>query len=130
MAHAENLILTDKSEDLLLAGLVELSRGNEEEALEAFVALLAGNEESRLASLCAAQLLMKRRDFPGAAAFLEGLVARDPELAEARFLLGQAYRGMHLTIEAIQSYRASLALDPANARAQAALDELTGVQEP
>jgi tetratricopeptide (TPR) repeat protein len=130
MAYAETLIRTSEAQDLLLRGLLELSRGDDEAALEAFAALLAGSDESSLAALCAAQLLTKRRDFAGAAAILEALAARDPALAEAHKLLGQAYLGMHRTMAAIQSFRRSLALDPADDTARAALDDLTSVQEP
>jgi predicted Zn-dependent protease len=130
MAHADTLIRNDRAGGLLLEGLVELSRGNDEAALEAFVALLAGSERSTLATLCAARLLMKRREMAGAAAILEDLAAREPALAEARYLLGQAYRGTYRTIEAIRSYRAALDLDPAHEGARSALEQLAGAEEP
>ena len=130
MAQTKTIIRNDQAGSLLLEGLVELSRGNDEEALEAFVALLAGSEQSTLAALCAAQLLLRRRDNAAAAALLEELAAREPGLAEAHFLLGQARRAMCRTIEAIRSYREALELDPEHRGARAALEQLACAEEP
>jgi hypothetical protein len=46
--------------DLLLTGLVELSRGNDQAALDSFIRLLAGSEESTVAALCAALCIRHR----------------------------------------------------------------------
>jgi predicted Zn-dependent protease len=123
-------LLSAGGHDLLLGGLIELSRGNDAAALETFGRLLAGSGESTVAALCSAQLLMRRGDPLAAADVLRGLVERAPACAEARYLLGQAYARSYRIVDAARCYREALALSPCDAQARAALDELIDVQEP
>ena len=104
-----------EEKNLLLAGLIAMSRGQDDLALAAFTSLLAADEPSNLAATCAAQLLLKRRDMKG---------------AEAHYLLGLALRGMYRNFDAIRSFRTALSLEPDNAEARMAMDELLNVQEP
>ena len=65
-----------------------------------------------------------------AAAILLAATAREPSLAEAHYLLGLALRGMYRNFDAIRSFRTALTLEPDNAEARMAMDELLNVQEP
>jgi len=121
----------------LLSGIRELSRGNDGEALEAFTRALtldptlgALTSDPALGALCSARLHILRRDYPSAQALLERLVARDPGLAEAHFLLGQVFHARCRLFEAIASYRRALQLRPDDPRAASALSDLLDVQEP
>lgn len=114
---------------ILLAGIRELSRGNEREALEAFARALEGTEDVT-AALCAARRLILERAFGEAAVLLQELVRREPDLAEAHYLLGRAHQRMFQNPEAIRSFRQALALDPGDPRADASLRLLLDVQEP
>jgi predicted Zn-dependent protease len=130
MENTKEILRSARENDLLLGGLIELSRGNDAEALECFGRLLAGSGESTVAALCSAQLLMRRGDPLAAVDMLQALVEREPGCAEARCLLGQAYARGYRIIDAIRCYREALALSPRDAQARAALDELIDVQEP
>jgi tetratricopeptide (TPR) repeat protein len=117
-------------ESLLLAGLVHLTLGDREAALEAFEKARGGAEGSWLASLCAAEILIDRRDYREAAELLAEQIGRTPELAEAHYLLGLAYQRVYRNSDAIRCFRTALVLEPAHRRAAAGLAELIDVQEP
>jgi predicted Zn-dependent protease len=121
---------SDRQNDLLLTGLIELSRGSEAAALETFSRLLSDSGESMVAALCSARLLMRRGDPAAAVEILRTLISREPASAEAHYLLGQAYARDYRLTEAIGCYRAALSLSPSDPQARAALDELIDVQEP
>jgi predicted Zn-dependent protease len=116
--------------DMLLEGLVELSRGNDEGALELFTHLLAGKGESSLAAMCSAQLLLKKGDAAAAVALLEKARTEAPGSAALSFLLGTAYARTCRTFDAIACFRETLAIAPGDEQAREALEELLCVQEP
>jgi predicted Zn-dependent protease len=130
MENGQTIIRNTRENDLLLTGLIELSRGNDTAALESFCGVLSRSGESTVAALCSAQLLMKRGDPAAAAEILQRLIARAPARAEAHYLLGQAFAQAYRIADAIRCFRAALALSPADLQARAALDELINVQEP
>jgi tetratricopeptide (TPR) repeat protein len=130
MTDTEMVVGTDQPKGLVLEGIRELSRGNEQAALEAFSRALAGADDPDTAALCAARLLMLRARFDEAGRTLESLAEERPGLAEARLLLGYVYRRQCRFFDAIHSFRAALHLEPGNAVAEAALHELLDVQEP
>jgi Flp pilus assembly protein TadD len=121
---------TDPATCLILEGIREFSRGNEEEALEAFSLALAGTDEDPAAALCKARLLILRRRYGEAAELLEALAESRPDLAEARMLLGIAHREECRIGEAMRRFREVLLLDPRNEAAEEALREILDVQEP
>jgi predicted Zn-dependent protease len=121
---------TANGKDVLLDGLVELSRGNDEGALEQFTRLLAGKGESSLAAMCSAQLLLKKGDAAAAVALLENARAEAPGSAALSYLLGTAYARTYRTFDAIACFRETLAIAPGDEQARVALDELLCVQEP
>ena len=106
-------------------GLINNFLGKDDEALEAFSKLHSESEESRLANLFLAQLLMKRNRHAEALALLEELLTLTPDFAEVHFLVGQAYAGMYKNMEAIQSFRKTLELNPEDRRAQMTLEQYT-----
>jgi Flp pilus assembly protein TadD len=121
---------TDLRMSLILDGIRELSRGRDEEALEAFGRALAGTEEAPAAALCSARLLILRRRYDEATELLGELAEGRPDLAEAQMLLGRAHRARGRIFEAMRAFRAVLALEPWNASAEEALREILEVQEP
>jgi tetratricopeptide (TPR) repeat protein len=110
----------------LLTGIRELSRGNDLAALETFAGALDGS----LGALCTARLQMLRREHDEARQTLEGLIEREPEIAEAHYLLGIVHRAGYRTFDAIRCFRQALRLDPWNSRAASELSDLLDVQEP
>ncbi len=115
-------------EDMLLDGIRELSRGNEQAALETFARAL--DEDGTVGALCSARLRILRREPDRAARTLAALIEREPGLAEAHYLLGTAHRGRCCTFEAIRCFREALRLDPGHARAASELHDLLDVQDP
>jgi tetratricopeptide (TPR) repeat protein len=130
MTDMGTVVGMDRPKGMVLDGIRELSRGNEQAALEAFSQALTGADDPDTAALCAARLLVLRRQTDEAGKVLEDLVESRPDLAEARLLLGNVYRDSCRFFEAVRSFRAVLHLDPRNAEAAAALHELLDVQEP
>ncbi len=112
----------------VLYGIRELSRGNDGEALEAFTRALEGS--SSLGELCSARLHILRREYAAAQVVLERLIGQEPKLAEAHFLIGQVHQANCRLFESIASFRTALALDPDDRRAASALSDLLDVQEP
>ena len=106
-------------------GLINNFLGKDDEALEAFANLHRESKESRLANFFLAQLLMKRNQHAEALALLTDLLSLTPDFAEVHFLIGQAYAGMYKNIEAIQSFRKTLELNPDDRRAQMTLEQYT-----
>ncbi len=121
-------VTIEAPQELLLSGIREFSRGNEGAALEAFACALSG--DSVLGALCSARLRILHREHGAARALLEKLIDREPELAEAYFLLGQVHQACFRLFDAIACFRRALALEPADRRAAAALSNLLDVQEP
>jgi tetratricopeptide (TPR) repeat protein len=107
-------------------GLINNFLGNDDEALEAFTVLHRESRESQLANFFLAQLLMKRNEHKKALGLLQELLTLTPDFAEVHFLIGQAYAGLYQNIEAIQSFRKTLELNPADKRAQLILEQYTG----
>jgi predicted Zn-dependent protease len=130
MENLETTITLETDRDLLLSGIRELSRGNESAALETFTRALAGMGDTSLEALCSARLLLLRREPAAAACVLDALIAAEPSLAEARFLMGKACQDSGRMFDAVRSYREALALDASDRRAAQALAELLDVQEP
>ncbi len=128
MVTTDRIVMIDAPQNLMLSGIRELSRGNDGEALEAFTEALKGR--SPLGDLCSARLHILRRQYAAAQALLENLIGREPDLAEAHFLLGQVHLASCRLFEAIASYRMAVALDPDDQRAASALSDLLDVQEP
>lgn len=115
---------------LLVSGLRELTQGNEGGALEALARALPESADASLGALCSARLLILRGELQGAQRLLEEMVAEEPGLAEAHFMLGQVHRSCYRTFDALACFRTALALRPGDRRAAAALAELLDVQEP
>ena len=128
MEDHNSTMTIDAPQELLLSGIREFSRGNEGAALEAFASALS--LDSVLGALCSARLHMLRREHAAAQALLEKLIDREPDVAEAHFLLGQVHQARCRLFEAIVCFRRALALQPADRRCAAALANLLDVQEP
>ncbi len=128
MEDHNSTMTIDAPQELLLSGIRELSRGNEGPALEAFASALS--LESVLGALCSARLRILRREHAAAQALLEKLIDREPDLAEAHFLLGQVHRSCCRLFEAVACFRRALALEPGDRHCAAALSNLLDVQEP
>jgi tetratricopeptide (TPR) repeat protein len=107
-------------------GLINNFLGNDDEALEAFTILHRESKESQLANFFLAQLLMKRNRHAEALVLLNDLLTLTPDFAEVHFLIGQAYAGQYRTMEAIQSFRKTLELNPSDKRAQLIIEQYTG----
>jgi tetratricopeptide (TPR) repeat protein len=129
MTNREIVMDREPAGVLVLEGMRELSRGNEQAALAAFGEALAGTGDPH-AELCNARLLVLRRRYDEAQGVLEELVRCGPGLAEAQVLLGIVYRETYRFFDAVRSFRAALRLDPRNEAAGDALRELLDVQEP
>jgi Flp pilus assembly protein TadD len=114
--------------DLLLDGIRELSRGDERAALETFMGVLDG--DATLGALCSARLHILRREPEQAARTLAELIAREPGLAEAHYMLATVHRDGYRTFDAIRCFREALRLDPTHSRAAEGLSDLLDVQEP
>lgn len=106
-------------------GLIHYFLGKDKEALEAFSVLHRESKESRLANLFLAQLLMKRNRHAEALTLLQELLELTPDFAEVHYLVGQSYAGMFRNMEAIQSFRKTLELNPDDSRAQMSLEQYT-----
>ena len=128
MGKHDSTMTIEGPQDLLLSGIREFSRGNEGAALEAFACALS--VDSVPGALCSARLRILHREHAAAQALLEKLIDREPELAEAYFLLGQVHQACCRLFEAIACFQRALALQPADRRAAAALSNLLDVQEP
>jgi Flp pilus assembly protein TadD len=116
--------------DLLVAGIRELSRGNDRTAFAAFERALAGSRDSTLGALCSARFLILDGRLDDARRVLGDLVEKRPDLTEAHYLLGRVHRDSFRMLDAVQSFREALRLDPVDRRAAAALGEILDVQEP
>ena len=114
--------------DRLVEGILQLSAGREDAALESFASVLPG--ESTPWALCSARLHLLRGELAAARVRLEQVIAREPGLAEAYFMLGQVHRAAFRPFEAAACFRAALRLEPGHRRAASALAELLEVQEP
>jgi tetratricopeptide (TPR) repeat protein len=129
-ANQRPIMAMDGPQSLVMEGIRELYRGNEEGALEAFSMVLAGTGDALAAALCYARLLLLRRRYAEAVSALETLVRDEPDCLTAWLLLGTAQRASYRMFDAVRSYQAALALEPGNAEAAEALNELLEVQEP
>jgi tetratricopeptide (TPR) repeat protein len=123
-------MVSDLPEELVLEGIRELSRGNQEAALEAFGLALEDSDDPDTAALCAARLGILRMRFEEAERRLGEVLERRPYCVEALLLLGIAQRGQNRIFDALGSYREALRLDGGNERAAEELRELLEVQEP
>ncbi len=131
MKTTESIVLETTAEpaaDLIRAGVWELSRGNEREAMETFTRALS--DDPLLGALCSARLHVLARRPAEAQRVLTALIERAPDLAEAHYLLGTVHRSCFRTFEAMRCYREALRIDPEHERAAFELDVLYNVQEP
>ena len=105
-------------------GLINSFIGDDDKALEAFTALHRESEESLLANFFLAQLRMRRNEHEEALRLLKELQAVSPEFAEVHYLMGKVYADMHKNIEAIQCFRKTIELNPADKRARLEYERL------
>jgi tetratricopeptide (TPR) repeat protein len=111
-------------------GLINQFLGNDAEAEEGFRILRGASQQSLIANYYLAQLKLKQNKHAEALALLEELLKATPHLAEARYLEGMVYMGMHKNVEAAGCFRKTLELNPNDKRARGNLEMLTEVPEP
>ena len=110
-------------------GLINQFLGNDEEAEEGFRILRGASGQSLIANYYLAQLKMKQNKYNEALDLLEELLQATPNLAEAHYLKGMAFMGMHRNVEAVACFRKTLELNPKDARARGNVEMLTEVPE-
>ena len=111
-------------------GLISQFLGNDAEAEEGFRILRGASPQSLIANYYLAQLKLKQNKLPEALELLEELLQATPNLAEAYYLKGMVYMGMHRNMDAVGSFRKTLELNPNDKRARGNLEMLTEVPEP
>jgi tetratricopeptide (TPR) repeat protein len=111
-------------------GLINEFLGNDEEAEEGFRILRGASRQSLIANYYLAQLKLKQNKYQEALELLEELLQATPHLAEAHYLKGMVFMGLHKNMEAIGSFRKTLELNPNDKRARGNLEMLTEVPEP
>jgi tetratricopeptide (TPR) repeat protein len=128
-AFSKNLELKGQSHAMsnYWLGLIDFFLGNDEDALQAFGRLKEESPESNFANFFMAQLLIKHNRHKEATKLLDELLERTPAFAEAHYLQGQAYRGVHRNFEAIKCFRKALQLAPNDKRIQGELEMLIEV---
>jgi Tfp pilus assembly protein PilF len=105
---------------LALAGMGKKAEAEAEaRRLAASAASDPGSEV--LAEMAAARVAIAHRDFAGAARRYRGVLAREPDHAEAHYLLGLVYISTDSIALSRGSLAAAVALDPTNAAAREAL---------
>jgi len=103
--------------------------GERDSARAAFEKLLAPRQ-SLIANYYLAQLKLKQNRYAEALDLLEELLQATPHLAEAHFLKGMVFMGMHRNVDAVASFRKTLELNPNDTRALGTVEMLTEVPEP
>ncbi len=111
-------------------GLINQFLGNDEEAEEGFRILRGESRQSLIANYYLAQLKLKQNKHQEALELLEELLRATPHLAEAHYLKGMVFMGLHRNMDAIGSFRKTLELNPHDKRARGNLEMLTEVPEP
>ena len=111
-------------------GLINQFLGNDAEAEEGFRILRGASPQSLIANYYLAQLKLKHNRHKEALELLEELLRATPHLAEAHYLKGMVFMGMHRNMDAIGAFRATLELNPNDKRARGNLEMLTEVPEP
>jgi tetratricopeptide (TPR) repeat protein len=111
-------------------GLINQFLGNDEEAEEGFRILRGESRQSLIANYYLAQLKLKQNKHQEALELLEELLRATPHLAEAHYLKGMVFMGLHRNMDAIGSFRKTLELNPNDKRARGNLEMLTEVPEP
>lgn len=109
-------------------GLISFFMGRDSDSVRAFDAFREQSPESKISNYFLAQLEIKNQNYARALELLEDLCVDTPELAEAQYLMGQAYYGMHKNLEAVKCYRKALELNPEDHRSKAKLSLLTDVE--
>jgi len=107
-------------------GICEFFLGHDGKAIEALESLRQESPESRFCNLFLAKMLLKRCKYQVVIDLLTELLAVTPDLVEAHYLTGQAYKGLCRPFEALQSFRKVLQIDPSNEPAQSQVEMLTG----
>jgi len=111
-------------------GLINQFLGKDDQAEEGFRILRGSSRESLIANYYLAQLKIKHHRYQEALDLLDELLAATPNLAEVHFQKGVVFMGMHRNMDAIRCFRATLELNPGDARARSNLELLTEVPEP
>jgi tetratricopeptide (TPR) repeat protein len=70
---------------------------------------------------------MRRNEHEEALRLLRELLAVSPDFAEVHYMMGQVYERMHKNTEAIQCFRKTLELNPADKRARVEYENLFDV---
>jgi tetratricopeptide (TPR) repeat protein len=111
-------------------GLINQFLGNDTEAEEGFRILRTASPQSLIANYYLAQLKLKQNRHKEALDLLEELLQATPHLAEAHFLKGMVFMGMHRNVDAVTCFRKTLELNPNDKRARGNMEMLTEVPEP
>jgi tetratricopeptide (TPR) repeat protein len=111
-------------------GLINQFLGNDAEAEEGFRILRGASRQSLIANYYLAQLKLKQNRHKEALELLEELLHATPNLAEAHYLKGTVFMGMHMNMDAVGCFRKTLELNPNDKRARDNLEMLTEVPEP
>jgi tetratricopeptide (TPR) repeat protein len=97
-------------------GLLEEAEGNYGAASEIYQRLIASGEQSATPYFRLAYLAYRDGDYQRAADLLDAAVRRDPDYAEAHFLMGETYEKLNRGEDAAVAYGKAVTLDPQSLR--------------
>ncbi len=129
---AFNKVLDLKNQSHAMAsyfvGLINFFLGRDEVSDTAFTNFHEIAPESMIANYFLAEIKIKKNHFNEAIALLEELLEETPKLAEAWYMLGQSYYGLHRNTDAIKAFRKVLEINPEDSRAKTKLTLMTDVE--
>lgn len=106
-------------------GLINFFLGRDETSDTAFTQFHGIAPESMIANYFLAEIKIKKGHFNEAVQLLEELLEETPNLAEAWYMLGQAFYGLHRNTDAIKAFRKVLEINPEDSRAKTKLTLMT-----
>lgn len=77
-----------------------------------------------------ARLKIKRHEFEPAIELMQQFLEASPDFAEAHYLLGVAYMGIHKNMKALNSFSKALELNPDDKRSALKVDSLSTTDWP
>ena len=106
-------------------GLISMHLSKDEDALEYFKKLRELSPQTKMALFFEAQLRIKRHEFEPAIELLCHVLENSPTFAEAHYLLGVCYMGVHKNMKALGSFKKALKLNPSDKRSSLKIDNLS-----
>ena len=111
-------------------GVISINLSQDEDAIEYFDKLRLASPQTKMAEFFEARLRIKRHEFEPARDLIKQFLNASPDFAEAHYLLGVAYMGMHKNMKALNSFSKALELNPDDKRSALKVDSLSTTDWP